>query len=155
MSEEIYESVVEKIQNICSAIDGYSFVFGAERMTEVISDPTKLPCIYLEEYRSGQYNTGSYQQMIPYKNTVMDIYFINTVDPLGVTPDRLAYVREEARNVIENTGVRVFMEKFSQASILGNIKNVTDWKFYIPKPRFDETKEVSIMLQINCSESCC
>lgn len=155
MAEKTDKSVIEKIQDICSKIEGYTFVFGAEHMKNIIADKPKLPCVYLEEYREGMYNTGSYQQILPFKDTRIEVYFINTIDASSFTVERLAFAREKARNVLEKTGVFKFMEKFNEATLVGDFKSVSDWKFYIPKPLFDENNEVSIMLQINCEEEGC
>ena len=122
MSQENYVSAVDIIKNVCSSIEGYTFVFGAEKLPSVLADRSKLPCVYLDEYRAGWYNTGNYGSIIPYKNTVMDLYFIYRIDPSDILPERLVDARENARDVLEDTGVRVFMEKFNAESVRRNYK---------------------------------
>lgn len=141
-------TLIQTIQEICQGVEGYSFQFGEEGMAAVLADPTKLPCIYFEEYRKGSYNTGTYKSPLPSKTTTVELYFLDK--PTADTAQK----REEMRETLENTGVTAFIDKYKEKIAFGTIKEPVLWEYVLPAPRF-KTGEVSVMLRFDCQMSKC
>lgn len=141
-------TLLQTIQEICQGVEGYSFQFGEEGMTAVLSDNTKLPCIYFEEYRKGNYNTGTYKSPLPSKTTTVELYFV--AKPTANTAEK----REELRETLENTGVSAFIDKYKEQVTLGTVKEPALWEYVFPTSRFGKG-EVSVLLRFDCLMNRC
>lgn len=136
-------TLLQTIQEICQGVEGYSFQFGEEGMATVLSDNTKLPCIYFEEYRKGAYNTGTYKSPLPSKSTTVELYFVDK--PTANT----ATAREQLRETLENSGVTAFIDKYKEHIALGSVKEPTLWEYVLPSSKFGKG-EVSVLLRFDC-----
>lgn len=130
-------TLLQSLESICNIITGYDFIFEERRMMNVKADNNAFPCIFFEEYRDGKYDVKYNIK----KTTRVQLYFMKLA-PLHSD----AVVRETLREQIENEAVQQFIKAYNDS---GLFKEVYQWKFFTPPPRFD-ANEVSIMLQFDC-----
>ena len=127
--------MLERIQQLCSQIGGYSFHFDNRAAMNVTADSSVFPLIFFEEYREGSYQTKSFFE----KTTLVELYFCKLCQMHNEGIER-----ERIREEIEAEAVRLFIRLFNASPNL--FTPVNEWRFYTPPPRFD-ANEVSIMLQ--------
>lgn len=135
--------MLDRIQQLCSQIGGYSFHFDSRAAMNVTADSSVFPLIFFEEYREGSYQTKSFFE----KTTLVELYFCKLCQMHNEGIER-----ERIREEIEAEAVRPFIRLFNASPNL--FSPVSEWRFYTPPPRFD-ANEVSIMLQFYATLTQC
>lgn len=130
----------ELAERIAQVLPDWVVSYDESNMLNVAADSlTKAKCVYIEEYRNGNYNNAKYGNN---RDDNYELYFFTTDNGQTFT----ATERDALRNMLESEGIVPILRD------LGN--RVVSAKYNIGVPKYD-IFEVGITLRLTIREDIC